>query len=323
MKNFWKKIKKPITVLAPMDDVTDFVFREMMVDLGKPDVMYTEFTSADSIFSNGRTKALEGLKFSDDERPVVGQIWGANPENMGKSSALLCELGFDGIDINMGCPDKSVFSANAGSALIGNFELSQKIIESVVNNSGGLPVSIKTRLAGTKEKSDEWLSFLLKQDIKCLILHARTRKQMYGGSADWDYIKYAVDIKNTVSPETIFIGNGDVKNYAEIIDKSQKYGVDGVMVGRGILHSPYLFRKDDAEKFPTVSEGLLLLEKHLGLYKKTWGDRKNIANLKKFVKAYIHNFRGADAVRHSLMLCKNYEEFKAAVEQAKDQAYHN
>lgn len=314
MKNFWTELEKPITLLAPMDDITDFVLREVISGIAKPDVLYTEFTCADSLCSKGKEKALENLKFAEKQRPVVAQIWGSDVKNFSKAAELIEQLGFDGIDINMGCPDKSVLAKNAGAALIGNLELAGNLISAVSKATKKIPLSVKTRIADTSEKTEEWVSFLLKQDIQALIIHGRTRKQMYRGLADWEQIGKAVVLKNKINPEIVLIGNGDVKSYKEVLEKHAKYGVDGVMIGRGVLSDPWIFEKTETPSVRTPEEGIKLLIKHAELYNKTWGDTKNFHNVKKFVKMYVNNFRGAEQIRRELMLCKDYPSFIATLD---------
>lgn len=313
MSNFWKTLKKPITVLAPMHDVTDYVFREILSEICKPDVMYTEFTNTDALFSNGQGKALLNLKYSQRQRPIVAQVWGADPDSMRKAGSLINGLGFDGLDINMGCPDKSVYSANAGSALIGNFVLAEKLIKAARKGCGGLSISIKTRLAQTHDQTCEWISFLLKQDIQALVVHARTRKQMYGGLADWGTLKVLAKLKNETTPEIVFIGNGDVKSYDEVLVKQRTCDVDGVMIGRAILSNPYVFSKDSNSTAINLKKGLALLKRHTELYQSTWGSEKNFNNIKKFIKMYINGFDGAGKIRAELMNTTNYENFYTTV----------
>jgi len=309
MKNFWKELHKPITLLAPMDDITDFVFREIISGIAKPDVLYTEFTCADALCSKGKEKVLENLKFSEKQRPIVAQIWGSNVENFGKAAELIEQLGFDGIDINMGCPDKSVLAKNAGAALIGNLELAGELISAIKKTNINIPLSVKTRIADTSEKTEEWVSFLLKQNIQALIIHGRTRKQMYRGLADWEQIGKAVKLRNKINKEIVLVGNGDVKSYKEVLEKHTKYGVDGVMIGRGVLSDPWIFEKNETPAVRTPEEGIKLLLRHAELYHKTWGETKNFQNVKKFVKMYVNNFRGAEQLRRELMLCKDHACF--------------
>lgn len=243
MSNFWQKLPRPFTVLAPMDDVTDNVFRQVVLQAGRPDVFFTEFASADGLVHGGHGIPLRKLNFTPDQHPIVAQIWGADPEKFEKAAGIVKDLGFDGIDINMGCPVRDVVKSGAGAGLIGSYEKAEMIIEAVKKGSGGLPLSIKTRLGIKENIARDWTTFLLKHDLAALIIHARLAKQMSTGFADWEEIGKIVKLRDAISPKTPIIGNGDVKSYAEVVEKQKKYGVDGVMIGRGIFANPWIFNK--------------------------------------------------------------------------------
>lgn len=303
MNNFWKKLPKPFSVLAPMENVTDFVFREIVSKhLPKPDVMFTEFTNVEALNSNGFDKTIHRFKFSKNQRPIVAQIWGVKPENYYKTAKMVVDLGFDGIDINMGCPDKAVMKIGACSALINNHNLAKEIIDAVKKGSKKLPISVKTRIGVKDVVTENWISFLLEQKIDALTVHGRTSKQMSDVPADWDEIKKAVLIKNKISPDTVIVGNGDVISQSEILEKHRNYGVDGVMIARGIFSNPWVFEKKIKEhKFEEYRKVLL---KHLELYDNTMHYEK----LKKFFKMYINNFDGASKLRAELMATKSVKE---------------
>ncbi len=309
MSNFWKTLKKPISILAPMEDVTDLVFREIITQLAKPDVLYTEFTSAEAICSNGREKIKHKLTYTENQRPIVAQIWGYTPESFEESASYIQELGFDGIDINMGCPDRSVMQRGCGAALINNKGLVENLIKAVRKGAPNLPLSIKTRLDTTAKLTEEWISFLLSQDISALTLHARTAKDLSKVPANWDEIAKAVELKNKINPEIIVIGNGDIQSYKEIVEKHKTYGADGGMVGRGIFQNPWLFDKEENPKEHSTKEYLDLLQKHTKLFNDTWGNAKNFEIMKKFFKIYVKGFPGANEFRQELMEVKSYEEF--------------
>ncbi len=208
MNNFYKKLKKPFFVLAPMEDVTDFAFREMFARYAKPDILYTEFTSCDGLISAGREKVENDLLYSESQRPIVAQLFTSKPENMYKSCLIVKELGFDGVDINMGCPDKSIEKQMCGASLIKNKELAIELIDSV--NKVGLPVSVKTRIGYNKEEINTWIKTLLLKKPKALTIHLRTRKEMSKVPANWEHMKKIIEIRDEISPETLIIGNGDV-----------------------------------------------------------------------------------------------------------------
>ena len=307
--NFWKTLKKPFIALAPMEGVTDYVFREIVATkLPKPDVMFTEFTNVDALNSDGFEKTISRFKFSKNQRPIIAQIWGTNLENFYKSAKLISKLGFDGIDINMGCPVHDVMKIGAGSALINSRSLVKKIISSVKKGSEELPVSVKTRL-GTKEIiTNDWITFLLEQKINALTIHGRVSKQMSGGLADWEEIGKAVQLKNKISPSTKIIGNGDIESYSQALEMYKKYNVDGIMIARGIFKNPWVFDSKTQEHLK--EEYVAVLQKHLDLYEKTWGDTKSFDPMKKFFKMYINNFPRASVLRQKLMETKTIKEAK-------------
>lgn len=303
--NFWVKLPKPFTVLAPMEGVTDFIFRQIIVSyLPRPDVFFTEFTSSDALTSIGVKSALERLKYSPKEHPIVAQIWGTDPEKIAKSSIIVERLGFDGIDLNMGCPDRNIMKKGSGAATIGNYELAIKIINAV-KKSSKLPLSIKTRLGIKSDISPEWISFLLKQEPAALTLHARTAKQKSKGLADWEKIGEAVNLRNKISPQTMIIGNGDIKSYKEVLTKYNKYKMDGVMIGRGMLSNPNIFEKNVSLSKLTRKESLEILIKHIKLFTKIYGTDKNFSILKKYFKIYIKGYPGSNLFRQKLMECNS------------------
>ena len=306
MTNFWTKLGKPLTILAPMDDVTDNVFRQVILHAAAPDVFFTEFTNADGLVHGGSGIPLRKLAYTKNQHPIVAQLWGTNPGNFEKAAKMVKKLGFDGVDINMGCAVKDVIKKGAGAGLIGNYELAEIIIKAVKKGARGLPVSVKTRLGNKTNIVGEWLEFLLNQDLAALTLHARTAKQMSGGFANWDEIGKAVRLRNKISPDTLIIGNGDVLSYKGVLEKHEKYKVDGVMIGRGIFQNPWVFEKK--EKKHSKEEYLELLNYHLDLYEKNSDFVKNYSTLKKFYKIYVRGFSNASEFRAKLMETKNPKE---------------
>lgn len=307
--NFWKNLPLPFSVLAPMENVTDFVFREIVANqLPKPDVLFTEFTNVDALSSSGYEKTIHRFKFTKSQHPIVAQIWGTNPDNFKNAAKIAYQLGFDGIDINMGCPVKAVIKIGACSALINNQILAKEIIKATKDGSKKLPVSVKTRIGFNKVQTEEWITFLLEQKIDALTIHGRTAKQMSDVPANWEEISKAVNIKNTISPDTIIIGNGDITNQNDIMVKHKKYGVDGVMIGRGIFKNPWIFEKN--EKKHSWEDYKDVLIKHLDLYDQEFSDKHkgNYDALKKFFKMYINNFDGSKDLRTKLMSTKNTDE---------------
>ncbi|OGI79441.1 hypothetical protein A3F19_00500 [Candidatus Nomurabacteria bacterium RIFCSPHIGHO2_12_FULL_37_29] len=304
MKNFWKKLKKPILCLAPMADVTDCVFRQIIAKYGKPDIFFTEFVSADGLAHPiAREKLLIDLKYSENERPMVAQIFGSKPDNIRKASALCKELGFDGIDINMGCPDKSIEKQYAGAAMIKNPKLIREIIRAAKEGSEGLPISVKTRIGYNKNEIETWIPVLLKEDLAALTIHLRTRKEMSSVSAHWELMKRVVEIRDEMRVETLILGNGDVLNLEDAKQKVKETGCDGVMLGRAIFGNPWLFASK--EYIPSTPEKLKVLVEHTKLFEEMLGQHKNFAIMKKHYKAYVNGFDGAKELRIKLMETEN------------------
>ena len=243
MRNFWQELKKPILVLAPMADVTDCAFRQIIAKHGKPDVFWTEFVSADGLCSPGKDKLMIDFIYSENERPIVAQIFGSKSENIKKAAALCKELGFDGIDINMGCPDKSIEKQCSGAAMIKNPALAREIIRAAIEGGGGLPISVKTRIGYNKNEIETWIPELLKEDIAVLTVHLRTRKEMSDVPAHWDLMSRIVEIRNELKKETLILGNGDALDIEDAELKVKETGCDGVMLGRAIFGNPWLFDK--------------------------------------------------------------------------------
>lgn len=306
--NFWEKLQKPIMALAPMDGVTDSVFRQIVVSVGRPDVLFTEFVPVDALLSKGKERAIQGLKFTEIERPIVAQIWGTDPEKFFEVASLLHKLGFDGIDINMGCPIRDVIKHGACSALIKNPKLAKDIINATIKGANRLPVSVKTRIGFDQIETEKWVSALLQTPIAALVLHLRTAQEMSKVPSHWEEIEKVIKIKNDLKSKTLVIGNGDIKTLKEARDKCKKYGIDGVMIGRGIFENVYLFNEniDPAKVIPKQKIALLL--KHLELFKKTYGEGKHFELMKKFVKCYVNNFNRATKIREKLMRTESLDE---------------
>jgi len=296
-------------ILAPMDGVTDTVFRQIVCKVGRPDVLFTEFVPVDAIVSPAQQKVIENsLRFDESERPIVAQIWGIDPEKFFESAKILAKLGFDGIDINMGCPTHDVIKKGACSALIKNPKLAKDIIMATIKGANGLPVSIKTRIGFDKLETENWVKSLLETPISALILHLRTAREMSKVPAHWEEIEKAVKLRNELKSNALIIGNGDVKSLKEAKDKCKKYGLDGIMIGRGIFENVYLFNDEIDPKKITPKQKIALLLDHLKLFKKTFGDKRHFELMKKFVKCYVNNFEGASEKREKLMSTKSLDE---------------
>ncbi|HEX7724664.1 MAG TPA: tRNA-dihydrouridine synthase [Candidatus Paceibacterota bacterium] len=321
--HFWQELKaanKPIFVMAPMANVTDSVFRKLFAKFGAPDVTWTEFVSSDGLISPGREVLMLDLVYSRKERPIVAQLFTGHPEAMRKASKLAAELGFDGIDINMGCPDRAVEKQGGGSALIRTPKVAVAILEAAragvrdAVDAGAIkqpiPVSVKTRLGYNKVEM-EWLRTMLEQKPPTLTVHLRTRKEMSLVDAHWDLMPEIVKLRNEVSPETVLLGNGDVQSIADGAAKIKKYGCDGVMIGRGIFGKPWLFENIHAQGGPkearerTPEERLKTMVEHSKMFEKAFKGVKSFAIMRKHFKAYVNGWPGAAELRAELMLAED------------------
>ncbi|HEV2653822.1 MAG TPA: tRNA-dihydrouridine synthase [Ktedonobacteraceae bacterium] len=313
MENFWQTLEKPIFILAPMEDVTDTVLRQVIARCGKPAVFFTEFTNVEGMFSKGAKHVVHRLQYTEVERPLVAQIWGTRPENFFKAAKRLIEMGFDGIDLNMGCPSAGVAQKGACSGLINNRPLAKEIIDATKEGAAGeIPVSIKTRL-GFRAIDFEWVAFVLAQQPAVLTVHARTVAEMSKVPAHWDLLKTVVDMRNTLSSTTLIIGNGDIKSLSDARQKVAEVGADGAMIGRGIFENPYLFSETTALSDKTPQEKMQLLLDHMHLWQATWGESKHFPVLRKFFKVYANGFPGAQELRIQLMETQNPEETERTV----------
>lgn len=308
--SFWTDLPRPFFVLAPMEGVTDIVFRHVVLKAGRPDVFFTEFTNATGFCSpEGHDNTVRFLAHSEDEMPLVAQLWGTEPEHFTQTARELKKMGFAGIDINMGCPVKNVIQKGACSALIENPSLAQEII--AATKEGGLPVSVKTRVGFKTQKTEEWISFLLRQGLVALTVHARTAKEMSKVPARWEEIKKAVQIRNAIAPTTLLIGNGDIANREDGLKHAEETGVDGVMIGRGIFHDPFCFEKTPQEH--TFKEHIELLRYHLDLFD-AMSSMRTFEPLKRFFKIYVRSFPGASELREQLMHTRNTDEARVVLE---------
>lgn len=323
MENFWHKYPSPIMMLAPMEDVTDTAFRELVLRLSDKkhlNLLFTEFTSTDGMCHPvGKDKVSYRLKISEDERrllkekdvKIIAQIWGNNPEKFRQTADYITNnYDFDGLDLNFGCPMKNIVSHGSCAALINQNSLVNEIIYATKEGTH-LPVSVKTRLGIKEITTEKWFSFLLTQPIDAITVHGRIQKQMSDGLANWDEIKKVVDMRNALGSSIKIIGNGDVESIEESYEKSDKYGVDGVMIGRGIFKNPWLFSPELKEI--TVEERIKTLSLHLELFEKNWGNTRNFPILRRFFKIYLSEFRYAADFRHDMMSVNNYAEARETI----------
>jgi tRNA-dihydrouridine synthase len=342
--SFWHKLPKPIFVVAPMADVTDAPFRQMIAKysahtradgtVGGPDVMWTEFVSADGLLRatpEGKVKLMADLMYSEAERPIVAQLFTSNEEHMEQASRLCLELGFDGVDINMGCPAGAIIDQGCGAAMIKTPDLAVAIIRAAKrgaqSDAGGIPVSVKTRLGYHHDQLEEWIPVLLKEKLAVLTVHARTRKEMSKVPARWERLNRVVELRNEISPETLVIGNGDVLSLSDAKIKIAQSGVDGAMIGRALFGNPWFFHptislplrmkalpthgvklediseadsSDEAQDYVSITERLGVMVEHSYLFCEQL-PFKNFSVMKKHYKAYVNGFAGAAALRIKLM----------------------
>lgn len=296
-----------------MANVTDFAFRKIVAECGRPDVFYTEFLSCDGMVYD-KTKFEKELYFEKSEKPIVVQFFGSKPENFYKCAQLAQKLGFDGIDINMGCPDKSIEKQGAGAALIKNPKLAQEIIKETKRGAGKLPVSVKTRLGYNKISIEEWIPTILETDPVAITIHGRTRKEGSSVPAHWDEIGRVAEVatRSAISgqehTETLIIGNGDVSNIEDAKKKAKDYKLDGIMVGRGIFANPWFFNEKVNIKEVSFAQRIELMLRHLDLFLNLWGKDRNFDSMKRFFKVYISDWPGAKDLRTKLMVAKNKAE---------------
>ena len=302
MNNIYSQLKKPFFVLAPLDDVTDVVFRQVVASCAKPDLLFTEFVNVDGLQSIGRDKLLHKLWKTDSDDPVIAQLWGKTPENYQNTAQDLLSMGFAGIDINMGCPDKAVIKNGCCIALINNRELAKDIIDATKAGAAGkLPISVKTRL-GFNEIDLSWHEFLLNQNLDALYIHGRTKKEMSLVPAHWDIINQIRIMRDKISPGTKIIGNGDIKNRLQAEEYAKKYKLDGIMIGRGIFEDPYAFSDNSKWSNFTKEQRINLFKNHLELFISTYKNHERSQNvMKRFCKIYINNFADAKELRESVM----------------------
>ena len=309
--NFWQKLPKPFFILAPMDDVTDVAFRQVVARAAAPDVLFTEFVATDGLQSAGRERTMQRLVIEPNlSRPLVAQIWGANPDNYYTSAKEIAAMGFAGIDINFGCPERSIVARGCCGGMIGRYDEAAAIIAATKRGAGDVPVSVKTRIGLSEVITEEWASFLLEQDIAALIIHGRTVREMSRVPAQWDEIAKVVALRNKLAPGTLIIGNGDVADRAEGLRRVAETGVDGIMIGRGIFHDIFAFSDSPSHASPAARLEILL--DHVRLYEES-GSSKPFQILKKFFKIYVSGWRGASDLRVQLMDTTTPEQVRSII----------
>lgn len=311
-----KSLPKPLLILAPMDDVTDTVFRHIVSACSPADLYMTEFINADSMQGAGHKATYTRTKYDDKNNKVIAQIWGKIPENFEKSAAELLKMGFCGVDINFGCPEKNVVKNGCCSAMIKPEGRDQAI--ELINaaqrgvGKGGF-VSVKTRL-GFNDIDYTWHELLLKQKLNMLTVHVRTRKEMSKVPANYDAIIPIVQLRNKLSPDTKIVINGDITSRSQAEELVKKYQIDGAMIGRGIFHDPFVFSKNSPWAQMPPKEKINLLRKHVELFDKTWPNGELKFNtLKKFAKVYVNGFAGAKELREKIMATNSAEDLLVVI----------
>ena len=313
-ENFWSELPRPFFILAPMEDVTDIVFRHVVSEAARPDVFFTEFTNTESFCHPEGIHSVRGrLTFSEDEQPIVAHIWGDKPDHFREMSIGMAEMGFKGIDLNMGCPVANVAGKGKGSGLILRPERAAEIIQAA--KAGGLPVSVKTRLGYYDiEEWRDWLKHVFEQDIANLSIHLRTRKEMSKVDAHWELIEAIKNLRDEIAPNTLLTINGDIPDRKTGLELAEKYGIDGVMIGRGIFNNPFAFEKEPREH--TSKELLDLLRLHLTLFDKyATSETRQFKSLRRFFKIYVRGMRGASELRHLLMSTETTDEVRALLDE--------
>lgn len=313
-ENFWSELPRPFFILAPMEDVTDIVFRHVVSEAARPDVFFTEFTNTESFCHPEGIHSVRGrLTFSEDEHPMVAHIWGDKPEQFRETSIQLAKMGFKGINLNMGCPVANVAKKGKGSGLILRPDVAAEIIQAT--KAGGLPVSVKTRLGYYEiDEWKDWLKHVFEQDIANLSIHLRTRKEMSKVDAHWELIEAIKNLRDEIAPNTLLTINGDIPDRKTGLELAEKYSIDGVMIGRGIFHNPFAFEKEPREH--TSKELLDLLRLHLSLFNKYEKDEiRQFKSLRRFFKIYVRGIRGASELRHQLMNTQSIAEARALLDE--------
>jgi len=323
----WSRLSRPFSVLAPMEDVTDTVFRRIVQSAGAADLMVTEFTSTDGLCTAGRPRVIGRLAFTPGERPLLAQVWGNFPERYLRVASEVREMGFDGLDINMGCPVRKVVARGSCGALIQNPRLAAELIAAAREGAGGLPVSVKTRIGFSSRKAEEWLGFLLSQGLAALTVHGRTVAQQSDGEADWSAVALAVRLRDEAGLPTRIVGNGDVRSAETFSRRARESGVDGVMIGRGVFENLFIFRSIRAAQaqgatggaaggapaagaadFSSLSPAQKVewFRRHIDLHEQTWGQNGRFDVMKKFAKTYLRAFEGASRLIDAVMHCRTH-----------------
>lgn len=315
MKHFWQALKKPFFVLAPMADVTDIVFRDVVLRYSRPDVVYTEFVPCRELLSSSsRALFMRQLWFSESERPIVAQVFGSQPDELFACAQRVRTLGFDGMDINMGCPDRRVEKRGAGAGLIRDPQRAQALIEAAKAGLKGLPLAVKTRLGYDQVETASWIGAVLAAQPEVLVIHGRTRRELSEVPAHWEEIARAARMAHEVG--VLCVGNGDIQSREQGEEYAERFGVDGVMIGRGVFGNPWVFAPH-VER--SATEKLLALARLITQFNGFWRDMKNDGLLKKHFKAYVAGFPDSPALCRELLGTRDAAEALATLARYFDQ----
>ena len=345
--NFWQDLPKPFFAVAPMADVTDAPFRRIIAKYSdwenqKNAVMWTEFVAADGLMRatpEGKQKLMADLIYGEEERPIVAQLFSSNEEYMEQAARLAVELGFDGIDLNMGCPSNTIERQGCGAAMIKDPAKARAVIRAAKRGAGDVPVSVKTRLGYNNDELETWIPEILAEEPAVLSIHGRTRKEMSKVPAKWDRITQVVALRDKLGSKTLIIGNGDVLSMDDAKQKAKESGVDGIMIGRALFGNPWFFHPtkripltltampthgvnrediitkdtaDDSYEYVTLEERLKVMIEHTKLFEEILSF-KNFSVMKKHYKAYVNGFHGAAQLRSQLMESSSSEEMEVIV----------
>jgi tRNA-dihydrouridine synthase len=358
-RGFWALLAQPIFGLAPMDGVTDAPFRHTVAVQGRPDVIITEFTSVMDV-CRGPAHRLASLIYSEAERPVVAQLYGKDPALFYQAAHVVCALGFDGLDINMGCPARSVASSGSGAGLIRTPALAHEIVraarQGIADWAGGqtlagaglkdsradlvramnlrragrpdvprriIPLSVKTRIGYNTVVVERWIEHLLAEQPAVVSVHGRTLEQMYRGEADWSAIERAARLAR--GSGTLLLGNGDVQSLADAVRRVRHHAVHGVLIGRGVLGEPWLFRHKEAAReavanaarllepvVPPLEERFRVMLEHARQFEAILG-RPAFPRMRKHLGWYCKGFPGAAAMRAAMVRCSGSDDVARVV----------
>lgn len=320
-----------------MDGITDHPFRHLVAKYGHPSVIYTEFTSVEGL-CHGATRLLKDFLFDNTQRPIVAQLFGTTPAYFRQATIIACELGFNGIDINMGCPAKGVIDHGAGAALILTPQLAQNIVKATqqgvndflngqraadcpdisesiarevttraqinANEDQKIPISIKTRLGYDQIVTADWVNNLLETKPDLIAIHGRILKQGHGGEVHWEEIAKAGELIHATG--ALILGNGNINSYQEAEEKTKQYGIDGVLIGRAALGNPFVFQKNSLQ---TKSIYQIAVE-HAQLYEQTYqaDEKYNFLPMRKHLGWYVREIDNAAQIRSELMTTSSSQE---------------